>query len=639
MSHGALCEAERADPVASIPAGPCPCHAEPGVELVHAEPIGGPESIDLIRADRTCMTHVDRMTLAAHQQVLLRRAHRVIAVLQDFMAFDSDVAGTTHSEPQIPVLAGGTCLLERRFGTQDRASDHALTGSGDRRDRQDVPEPDPVVERQSDSSVRIDEVHLGPLRRRRDDGAGGVDAAARSERRVQCRISVQTALQPVQRAGDEDIVGVEEVQVPRLGGHGGRACVARRCDAGVRLPHDAKTRIPPGERGRDLDRSVRAAVVDDHDLELDPVLGEHAGERRLDVGLGVVGGNDHCHVDRHASRVYRRRRSGPGAQIASPIVSAGTPAPLVSAVICTRGRGSRIVTTIDSILASDHPSFELIVVDQSDDDTTQQAVSSYLTDRRVRYVHRREAGLGRARNAGLAEARSDIVLFTDDDVTVPRHWLATMQRGIEQHPEVAVAFCNVDAAPHDREAGFVPAYHRTGTIEISSTWQKCRARGIGAGLGVRRTTVLAVGGFDPMLGAGAEFPSCEDGDIALRSLLAGHRVLETDAVAVVHDGFRSWAEGRDLTRRDWYGIGAAYSKPIRVGRLSALPVVLWEGVVVAALLPVAGMIAGKWPPGVRRAVYFWKGFVEGFRRRVDPDTLLFLADDSGSGERTRTSDG
>lgn len=296
---------------------------------------------------------------------------------------------------------------------------------------------------------------------------------------------------------------------------------------------------------------------------------------------------------------------------------------VATAVVCTRNRGERVAATVTSILASEGISFELLVVDQSTDDRTARALEPFHADPRFRYERSSESGLGRARNTGLGLARGEIVAFTDDDVTVPPTWLATMVRVIEDHPRVAVAFCNVDPAPHDETTGFVPEYRRRGSVEITSVAGKCRARGIGAGIAVRRDAVRALGGFDPLLGAGSLFASCEDGDIALRALLFGWHIFETDEVSVLHDGFRTWEEGRELTRRDWYGIGAAYAKPIRAGRLSALVVVLYEGVWVAAFRPLLYRGPLRRPRGLKRAWYFWQGFVTALRLPVDSRTLRF----------------
>src|SRR4029079_1375471 len=97
---------------------------------------------------------------------------------------------------------------------------------------------------------------------------------------------------------------------------------------------------------------------------------------------------------------------------------------------------------------------------------------------------------------------------------------------------------------------------------------KSRARGMGAGMAVRRRAVLSLGGFDEQLGPGGRLRSGEARDLAARALVAGWWVLQIPDAYVVHHGFRTWVEGRSLTRRDWFGIGAAYAKQLKIGNLA-----------------------------------------------------------------------
>jgi len=292
----------------------------------------------------------------------------------------------------------------------------------------------------------------------------------------------------------------------------------------------------------------------------------------------------------------------------------------ITAVICTRNRGERVVCAVKSLLASVHPDFELLVVDQSASDDTAQALTPFRADPRLRYVRSKTTGLSAARNVGLEEARSEVVAFTDDDCEVPPDWLAEMARIFAEYPKVAVAFCNVDAAPHDRAAGFIPAFRREKSRLLTSIREK--PGGLGAGFAVRRSAAQALGGFDEMLGAGAVFPSCEENDLAVRALLKGHHVYETDRVAVVHHGFRTWAEGRDLIQRDCLGSGAACAKPIKAGfgHMAIVPFrVLWA----FALLLLKDMVALRRPRGLRRITAFLQGLWLGWRTPVDRETLLF----------------
>ncbi len=296
---------------------------------------------------------------------------------------------------------------------------------------------------------------------------------------------------------------------------------------------------------------------------------------------------------------------------------------LVSAVVCTRNRGDSIVQTIESILANTYPRFELIVVDQSTDDRTAAAAAPFLADARLRYIRSDTRGVSTARNIGLAEARSEVVVFTDDDCEVPANWVEQMARIFCEYTRVAVAFCSVEAVGHDASKGFIPAYRCRGSLRLTSVVDKCRARGMGAGLAVRRTPVQAIGGFDELLGPGARFPDCEDGDLAVRALLFGHEVYETDAVAVLHYGFRTYAEGRALSRRNWLGIGAAYAKPLKSGHWRFAVVPLYELLVHAIGPPLRDAVHLKRPQGLARVINFLWGFAQGWRTPVDKETLLF----------------
>lgn len=296
----------------------------------------------------------------------------------------------------------------------------------------------------------------------------------------------------------------------------------------------------------------------------------------------------------------------------------------VTAAICTRDRPAMCAQAVASILATDGADFELLIVDQSADDTGPECLGRCADDPRARVIRTETRGLSRARNIALVNARAPVVVFTDDDCTVPRDWLRSMAE-VFSDDRVAVAFSNVDAGAHDQGSGFIPCYVREATAVVRTPWSKMTARGIGASMAVRRATALQLGGFDPALGPGAPFMSCEEGDLALRALLAGHRVVETAAVAVVHHGFRTWSEGRELTRRDWVGIGAAYSKPIKCGHFSAVPVVLYELLVKGLWEAMSPAFRLRRPQGFKRIGYFMRGFIRGLRVPVDRNTLLFAA--------------
>jgi GT2 family glycosyltransferase len=297
-------------------------------------------------------------------------------------------------------------------------------------------------------------------------------------------------------------------------------------------------------------------------------------------------------------------------------------APEVSVVVCTRDREQSLKDTILSLLRSNHGNFEVLVVDQSTQPDTARLVSSFSQDARIRYIRSTTSGNGAARNEGADAACGEILAYTDDDCEVPADWLNGMIRPFHQDPRIGLVYCTVDVGPHDEKLGFIPGYQREGSETIRTMWQKVRARGIGAGLAVRRSTLLEVGGFDALLGPGSKFHACVDGDLSVRAILHGWWVYETDDTHVVHHGFRTWEQGKSASHHAWYGIGAAYSKPLKAGRLSILPVILAE-LVISTMKPLKNLAKFRRPTGGSQPFFLVLGLVAGLFTRIDRESLRF----------------
>ncbi len=108
-------------------------------------------------------------------------------------------------------------------------------------------------------------------------------------------------------------------------------------------------------------------------------------------------------------------------------------------IICTYNRSDSLRRTLESLSRQKVPEgfeFEVIVVDNNSNDSTKQVVEhaqNRLNIPCLRYEFEKAQGLCFARNRGIACARGDIVLFTDDDVTVAEDWIYEIIKGMEQY--------------------------------------------------------------------------------------------------------------------------------------------------------------------------------------------------------------
>ena len=224
-------------------------------------------------------------------------------------------------------------------------------------------------------------------------------------------------------------------------------------------------------------------------------------------------------------------------------------------------------------------------------------------------------------NEGLMLARSEFVVCTDDDCEAPPNWVAGMATILDQHPEVGAVFSNVVAGPHDPSKGYIPDFERTSDRLLRSVLATRGRLGLGAGMALRRDAVLALGGMDEALGPGARFPSADDHDIELRLLIRGWAVFHTAHLAIVHHGFRSFADGRQHVRRDWIAIGAYLGKLGRAGHPSAVLLALWVLGRFALFPQLNAVVHARQPQGLVQITSFFKGFAAGISSPVDRRTM------------------
>ena len=112
--------------------------------------------------------------------------------------------------------------------------------------------------------------------------------------------------------------------------------------------------------------------------------------------------------------------------------------PAVTVVVSTIvGRREDLELMLDGFARVDYPDVEFLIVDNRPVLPADDVLPGLVAGRdRVRAVHEPRKGISAGRNAGVAEARGEIVVFTDDDVRVEPDWLRELVQRFVDDPQV-----------------------------------------------------------------------------------------------------------------------------------------------------------------------------------------------------------
>lgn len=206
-----------------------------------------------------------------------------------------------------------------------------------------------------------------------------------------------------------------------------------------------------------------------------------------------------------------------------------------SIIICTRNRAASLRETLASMVQVQVPEYlsvELIIADNaSEDDTSEIAQTCQLPQMQLRYVCAPQRGQCHARNVGIAAAKGDIILFTDDDVRPPKEWLTNMCNPIISGVADAVGG-DIKFAPHLNRSWMEPL-HRVWLASTESSTPHEERPLIGANMAFAREVLTKVPAFDVELGPGA-LGFGDDTLFSFQLQQAGYRVRVAPNAEVEH---------------------------------------------------------------------------------------------------------
>ena len=290
-----------------------------------------------------------------------------------------------------------------------------------------------------------------------------------------------------------------------------------------------------------------------------------------------------------------------------PEATATTPEsglPMVSIIVPTYNRAHTLPFLFDALSRQVYPAsqLELIVVDNSSDDDTEQVVAAWaeVLPFPVSFYRKQNNGPTASRNYGAARARGEFLAYTDSDCMPTPGWIRGAVAAFT--PGVGIV-CGPFLPLAREEDGLIAAQQAPVTSDIGNYPT--------ANLVLRRSDFELVGGFDEQFGLypWGELIAGEDADLAWRIKRTGARAVFRADLVVLHlatsISLRRFLlrpvvvqiiprllpripELRDsyLWRRYFLGPAHAWFHPAWIGVLTAL-------------------LTGWWPPALLAVPYAW----------------------------------
>lgn len=100
--------------------------------------------------------------------------------------------------------------------------------------------------------------------------------------------------------------------------------------------------------------------------------------------------------------------------------------PFISVIIPVYNVAEYLQVSVESVLNQDYDNYEIIIVDDGSTDRSPELCDSFADlEKRIKVIHKINAGLGEARNSGLDITQGDYVYFMDSDDTIQHNTLST----------------------------------------------------------------------------------------------------------------------------------------------------------------------------------------------------------------------
>jgi len=209
-----------------------------------------------------------------------------------------------------------------------------------------------------------------------------------------------------------------------------------------------------------------------------------------------------------------------------------------SVIIPTHARTNEVSELLFSLVNQHHNDFEVIIADNSLDDSVQKVVEAFRDKLNLKYLYHKGLGVSASRNWGALHASGDYVIFFDSDCVIPPDYFTAVLKYLQHNrPD---AFGGPDKAGEEFSrlqkaiSYAMTSFFTTGGI---------RGRKKHAGqyqprsynMGIRKDVFDTLGGF-------ADMDISEDIDLSIRLYKSGCKVGLIEEAFVYHKRRSTWVK-------------------------------------------------------------------------------------------------
>lgn len=198
-----------------------------------------------------------------------------------------------------------------------------------------------------------------------------------------------------------------------------------------------------------------------------------------------------------------------------------------SLILATLNRSKEIKECLNSLANQECQDFEVVIIDQSEDDLTKDVIDEFDSFV-IKYYKVDFKGLSKARNFGIKYASGLYLCLLDDDAIYSKNYLYNAKKKLTSNADEVLS--GKILSIEDRITPFVKYKKTDSNITVSGIINYCPS----AALIIPVKAINQSGNFNEQLGVGNEFAAGEETDLLLRIHDLGYKVLYCDDLVAYH---------------------------------------------------------------------------------------------------------